>query len=61
MKINLKLNVPLRGHAEGMIITTEADENGVPLDRYWRARLNDAAVDNCVSVVTDKKNNKEVK
>lgn len=27
------------------------DKNGVPVDRYWRNRLKDSALDKCVSVV----------
>lgn len=32
-------------------ITINADENGTPLERFWRNRLRDAKTDNCVEVI----------
>lgn len=47
--IKLKINsVP--GYAG--IISVQTDDNGVPLERFWRNRLKDAKADNCVEVVT---------
>lgn len=50
-KISLKLNVDLGGKKAGDIITLEVDSNRVIKDRYWRRRLQDAALDNCVEIV----------
>ncbi len=33
----------------GQIITVEA-ENGMPLDQYWRRRIQDAKQNNCITV-----------
>lgn len=50
--IQLKVNnVP--GHSG--TVTIQTDENGVPLERFWRNRIKDAAVDNCVEVVKPSK------
>lgn len=49
--IKLKLNMPLQNKKAGEIITLNVDENGVIHDDYWRNRLKDAALDNCVSIV----------
>lgn len=51
LKIN---NVP--GYSG--IVTVKTDASGVPLDRFWRRRLEDAAVDNCVEVVKPAKKEK---
>ncbi len=49
--IDMKLKVNnVAGHAPG-VITIQTDNNGVPLERFWRNRLKDAATDNCVEVV----------
>lgn len=50
--VKLKLNVPLQGYREGQILDFPADANGVILDRYWRNRVRDSAIDNCVELVT---------
>lgn len=52
LKIN---NVP--GHSGTVSIQT--DENGVPLEKFWRNRLRDAATDNCVEVIKAPKPSKK--
>jgi hypothetical protein len=49
--IKLKLNAPLRDLRNGSIVTVRTDENGTPLDRYWRNRLKDAELDDCVEII----------
>lgn len=49
-KLELQLHAALKGHAAGTRIKVPAVD-GVPTERYWRRRLNDAMRDNCVSVV----------
>ena len=48
--LRLKLNVSLRGNPEGAILNLRS-RDGVPLDTYWRRRVEDSAVDSCVEVV----------
>ncbi len=50
--IDLKINVNLPGCAKGTVIKIRADDDGVPLDKWWRDRLHDAKHDNCVSIVS---------
>lgn len=47
----LKLNTDLAGHKAGSVIRIKY-KNGIPVDHYWRNRLEDSAVDGCVSLVT---------
>jgi len=51
--IKLKLNTDLANGKKGQVITVKACK-GVPLDRYWRNRLDDSIFDNCVEVVEEK-------
>lgn len=51
----LKINAPIRGYAEGAQIEIKTDKDGTPLDRYWRDRIKDAAIDGCVEFVDAKK------
>ena len=50
-KISLKLNADLKGKKAGSIVTIEIDRDKVIIDPYWRRRLKDAEIDNCVEIV----------
>lgn len=46
----------------GTVLTLKCSPNGSPLDRYWRNRLRDSAVDGCIEPVgTTKKTTKSPK
>ena len=57
----LKINKPLRGLNEGVEIPVKADKEGTLLDMYWRRRLVDSEVDNCVEIVGEKSKTKSKK
>lgn len=44
----LKLNRDLRGFKAGQVIDVQVDASGVPTDKFWRNRVKDAEIDNCV-------------
>ena len=50
----IKLNTDLRGLKAGTTIGIKTDKDGTPLDRYWRNRMKDAPIDNCIEVVKTK-------
>jgi hypothetical protein len=52
--MKLKLNRNLALYEAGDIIEVEA-AGGVPVNSYWRRRLNDAQFDNCVEIIEEKK------
>lgn len=54
--IQLKNN-SLKGHPK--LITIQANENGVALDKFWRRRLVDAVTDNCVEILKPQKKGKK--
>lgn len=51
--MRIKLNQDLRGFKAGKEITIK-DTDGVPIDAFWRNRLRDAVIDNCITVITEK-------
>jgi hypothetical protein len=59
--IELKLNAALRGHDAGSVIRIRVDKEGIPLDFYWRERIKDSSIDNCVSVVGNETTGKKKK
>ena len=58
MKLDLKINKSMRGYDAGRTITIDADKHGLPLDKFWRRRLKDSVIDNCVEVVKTSKSTK---
>lgn len=63
MSLSLKINKPF-SHPKfgklsvGSIVTIDCDKYKQPIDRFWRARLKDSAIDNCVEIITEKKGKK---
>ncbi len=59
-EMKLKIN-NVAGYQTGSTYTIKTDQNGVPLERFWRNRLKDAKTDKCVEVVktADRKPQKE--
>lgn len=43
-----KVNIPMRGTKKGQIIALKIDRDGKPVDQFWRMRLVDAEIDNCI-------------
>lgn len=60
-KLKLKVNNEALKLMYGAEIEIDVSKTGVPLTRYWRNRLRDAKIDNCVEVVEDKKTSTKVK
>ena len=57
--MKIKLNAPMQGYEAGREVTIECDSSGVPLKKFWRRRLKDAKIDNCLEVVKPSKSKKE--
>lgn len=53
-KIKIKLNCDLKNHKKGHIITINL------YDIYWRNRLRDAKIDNCIEIVKEKSHEQKV-
>ena len=55
MKIILKqdLRTPTGKLRAGDEVIIACDNDGLPLDNFWRNRLRDSAIDNCLEVVNE--------
>lgn len=57
LKLNQNIKYNKKVFLKDSVITVESKDD-LPVDRFWRRRLKDAAIDNCVEVL---KTNKKVK
>lgn len=55
LKLNQDLRTPKGKLLKGAIVSVESDKNGIPIDLFWRNRVKDSAIDNCVEVLEEKK------
>jgi len=53
MKIKLLLNCDLKNHKKGSVINIKTDDDYIPVDLYWKRRLEDSKIDNCVNIYND--------
>jgi hypothetical protein len=61
LKLNRKLSTPYGVMERGKKIKVETDRSGLPLDLFWRKRLKDSEIDDCVSLVEEKQHKKKKK
>tara|TARA_B100000497_G_C7687141_1_gene416693 strand:- start:180 stop:428 length:249 start_codon:yes stop_codon:yes gene_type:complete len=52
--MKLKLNADLASNKSGDIVEVR-ESFGIPTSKYWRQRIKDSAVDNCVEIIKQKK------
>jgi hypothetical protein len=50
-QIQIKINKPLKNYKANTVISIAAGKNKLPIEPYWRNRLKDAEIDNCISIV----------
>jgi len=53
--VKIKINIPLRNYKKNEIIDIQVDKDDIPQERYWRNRIRDAKIDNCVTIKKRKK------
>ena len=44
------INTALPGYSIGAEVKIPVDEHGTPRDKYWRKRLRDSKIDNCIEI-----------
>jgi hypothetical protein len=65
--VDILLNQPLRGKQVGSVLrievktvkTGKGEEKIVPVDNFWKKRLNDSKRDKCITILSDKKEEEE--
>lgn len=61
-KLKIQVNINIGKIKKGSQIMIDVDNEGIPLDKFWRKRLKDSAIDNCIQVISaDSDNNKSAK
>lgn len=58
IKLNQNLSTPKGKLNKGDIIEIE-DINEEPLDHFWRNRLKDSTIDNCIEIILTNKKDKK--
>ena len=58
LKLNQDLRTPKGKKLKGSIVDLECDKNSIPLDFFWRSRLKDSEIDNCVEIIPQTKTKK---
>ena len=58
--MRIKLNTAVKSYAKGQEITI-GDEDGIPLDPFWRRRLKDAKIDKSIEIVQNKPTKEKTK
>ena len=53
--MKIKLNVDLGGCKKGRIINVVVDREGTIINEFWRRRLIDSQIDNCIEIVIEEK------
>lgn len=55
----IKINKPFKFQGKllgvGQELEIKTDKKGVPLELFWRNRVKDSAIDNCISIQDKKK------
>ena len=50
--IKILINTPLLGQKKGSMVTLATDRGGKVINAFWAARIKDAEIDHCVSIMT---------
>lgn len=56
--MQIQINKKIKNYKVGEIIEIQ-DEDGIPTDIFWRKRLEDSAIDNCIEIVSTKTKGKK--
>ena len=57
--IKIKINKSLQGYVAGSELTLSVDDFGTPFDNFWRNRLKDSVIDNCIEIIKSTKKSKK--
>lgn len=58
-KLKIQVNFDVGKIKKGSQIMIDVDNAGIPLDKFWRKRLKDSAIDNCIQVTSLESDNKK--
>lgn len=55
IRLNQNLSTPFGKFKKDEIINIEIDADGVATQKFWRNRIADSVIDNCVTIVAEEK------
>lgn len=57
ISVILATNLSYQGvkYLAGQTVKIKCDDSSIPLDKFWRRRLKDSTLDNCLKVTNNKK------
>lgn len=58
IKFNQNLSTPFGRFKKDDILIIATDNENIPLESFWRNRLKDAVVDNCIEIINETKKTK---
>lgn len=58
LKLNQDLRTPYGLKLKGDVVEVKSDSENTPLDLFWRNRVKDSSIDNCVEIVEEIKKSK---
>jgi hypothetical protein len=61
IKINKSLSTPFGRKMQGAIIRILCDADNTPTDLFWRARLKDSEIDNCIELIEERPKQEPIK
>jgi hypothetical protein len=61
IKLNKSLRTPFGHKMQGSIINILCDSDNTPIDLFWRARLKDSEIDNCIERIENKLEQEPIK
>ena len=48
MKVQIEILKRINNQPVGTLVNVEIDSDGIALDRFWRKRIQDMKIDNCI-------------
>lgn len=54
-RVSKKGGIPRHFTPDDQPLEIKVDENGIPLNKFWRNRLKDSEIDNCIEIYKPKK------
>ncbi len=55
IRLNQNLSTPFGKLKKDEVIEIPADNEGIALQSFWRGRIRDSAIDNCVTIIAEEK------
>ena len=55
--ITVRVLKPIGKYKAGALVKVQVSKTGIPLEFFWRRRISDSAIDNCLEIIKEGKEN----